>query len=462
MSDYPTDDALARAHEIFKQNHDAGRERLLGMLSEDVSQNPTIRRRSMRSVIRVLASRPLLSHWPSKLAVAVALFAALTIGLFTLQHGTVQTAYGLDDLPNRLLEVKSIYVTGWMFKPAEQENAQPARYPIKIFAERPDCYWHTCYGFSGPDATHKDVRVQSGYNVGKGTKLLSVSDDKKMAVEMTVTAIDNELLTETFMQMELPQQLLNGSPRDFTKMGTEMVNNVPCDVYEHSQDGSKEKKRLWLNPQTGLPVKIASYDIDRAGKEILSQIIDHVEVNIPASATGLSFDPPEGYQVTKSAQLQIANPLQYPVGSGSNGDVSLGVWHCFNIDDKAALLCWYCEQRKGSKAGNATIQPEFLLAGTNPCDHIDVASTDVGGHHWKWSLMYPNKAGERIGNDDFTVIHRPKGGGSLSMENHPLRLPEDRLKAILEEVQRVTHTTVQGGTEPFTLDLLRKRLDEKH
>lgn len=416
----------------------------------------------MKSVLRILAARPLLGHWQSKLAVAAVLLVALTIGFCALWQSP-QRVYALEDLPQKLLEIKSIYLTGWMCYPnsmSEQDKGVPAKYPVKIFAERPDCYWHTSYGFSGPDATHKDVRVRSSYAVGKGTKLLSVSLDDKTAVEMTVAAIQNELSTESFIQSQLPQQWLSGRLQDFVKTGTETVNNVPCDVYAHAFDNPKSKKRLWLDPKTGFPVKIASYDIDKAGQETLTHIFDHVEVNIPASATGLSFDAPEGYQVTKAPQSKTVNPLQMG-GSGSNGDVSLGVWNCFNIDDKAVLLCWYCERQSGSKTGDTTIQPEFLLAGTRPCHRIDVASADMGDHHWNWSLVWPKQAGERIGNDDFSVIHRPKKGGSLSMGSFPLRLQEDRLKAILEEVQRSTKTSVRGSSEPFTLDTLRTRLAER-
>lgn len=414
----------------------------------------------MRSVIRVFASRPLLARWKSKLAVAAMLFVALTIGLYALWHGSAQTAYALDDLPGRLIEINSIYMTGWMFQPdsmSGQDKDAPAKYPVKIFAERPDCYWHTCYSFSGPDKTHKDVRVRSGYVAGKGTKRLGVSTDEKTAVETTVAAFQNELFTEMFIQMEIPRQLLSGRPRDFVKTGTETVNNVLCDVYEHSFDKHKRKNRVWLDPKTGLPVKTALYDIDKAGQETLIQIIDHVEVNIPASATDLSFDPPEGYQVTKAPRSKDANPL-LPVASGSNDDVSLGVWHCFNIDDKAVLLCWYCEMRPGSKTSDATPAPEFLLAGTRPCNHMDVASADVGGHHWKWSLVWPKQPGERIGDDDFSVVHRSKDGGLLSIVSFPLRLREDRLKAILEEVQRITKTNMPGSSAPFSLETLRAQI----
>jgi hypothetical protein len=460
MSIPPTDDDLARAYEIFRKNHDAGRERLLGMLSDDVSHVPAIRRRRMRTVFRVLALQPLFGHWRGKLTAAAVLFAAMTIGFYALWHAPEQAAYALDDLPSRLLEIKSIYITGWESYPGsmpEQDKGASAKYPVKIFAERPDCYWHTWYGFNGPDTTHKDTRVRSGYVAGKGTRQISVSASDKTAVETTVAPIQNELYAEMFLQEQLPQQWLSGHLHDFVKTGTETIGNVLCDVYEHSFDLPKSKNRLWLDPKTGFPVKIASYGIGQTGRETLSSLFDHVEVNISAGATGLSFDLPKSYRVTKAAQSQMENPLSQPVSSGSNGDISLGVWHCFNIDDKAVLSCWYCEPRLDSKPVDSAIQPEFMLAGTRPCNHKEIASTNVAGHHWNWSLIWP-QAAERIGSDDFSVIYRPKQGGSLSMVNLPLHLREDRLKAVLEEIQRITNTSVPGSPTPLSLNALREQL----
>ena len=414
----------------------------------------------MTSIFRVFTSRPLLGHWRSKLAVAAAVLVAVTIGVYALQHGSQQTAYALDDLPRRLLEIKSIYLTGWMFQPHwTSDQGIPTKYPLRIFAERPDCFWHTSYGFSGPDATHKDIRVQSGYGAGRGTKRLSVSYNDKTAMETTLDALKNELSTEMFIQMELPQQLLSGRPHDFVKTGAETVNNVLCDVYEHSFDKATSKRRVWLDPKTGLPVKIASYDVDKAGHETLTHLFDHVEVNISASATGLSFDPPAGYRTAKAPPSTAESPF-WPVSHGDSGDVSLGVWHSFNVDDKAILVALFCESRSRGRNA-ATVQPEFTLGEARPCQHKEIASADVDGHRWSWSLVWPKQAAEPVGNDQLFVSYRSKRGGVISMVIHPIRLREDRLKAILDEVQRLTKTSVPGSQKPFSLDTLRVQITSR-
>jgi outer membrane lipoprotein-sorting protein len=261
-----------------------------------------------------------------------------------------------------------------------------------------------------------------------------------------------------FIQIELPGQWLNGRLRDFVKTGSETVNNVRCDVYEHTFDKSKSRRRLWLDPRTGLPIKIASYDVDKAGHETLTQIFDHVQVNIPANATGLSFDPPAGYRTAKALPTAAEDAFFHPVASGSSGDVSLGVWHCFNIDEKALLLCWYCQQRAAGKT--ATVPPELALGG-RPCEHKEIATAYAADQRWNWSLVRPKEAARRIGNDDFALSYRAKKGGVVHLTVQPIRLREERLKAILAEVRRATKTKMSRSAEPFSLDTVRAQLNSR-
>jgi hypothetical protein len=448
------DDDLVRAHELFRKNHEAGRERLLGMLCDEVPTFLSTRRYSMRSVLRVLASRPLTGHLRTKLTVAAVFLAVLTLGVYALWQSP-QRAYALEDLPQRLLEIKSIYMTGWMYSSFDEpREIGPPKYPVKIFAERPDCYYHTSYSFSGPDTTRKQVEVRSGYVAGKGQKQICVSTEDKKAYEGFVSTTDNEMSTEMLIQMELGHQLLSGNLRDYSKKGTETVNAIECNVYERSFEKARIRSRVWHDPKTGLPVKIASYGLDEAGRETPRQIIDHVEVNIPVSATGLSFDPPEGYEVVRSPQSQDIMVLQ-PISSGTDDEIDLGVWHCFNIDDKAALLCWYCDPQPGAKDGDLKVSVEFRFTEDQPCNQVEIATTESGCHRWYWSLLFPKKAGERIGNDDLTVAHRTKNGGELSVGNFPIQLQDARLNAILREVQRQAKIDIPGSSEPFTLETLR-------
>ena len=75
-----------------------------------------------------------------------------------------------------------------------------------------------------------------------------------------------------------------------------------------------------------------------------------------------------------------------------------------------------------------------------------------------WPDAFP--AGD-LGLVSLSVIPRPEKGRRLGMVEYPLRMREDRLKAILKEVQRSTKTSVPGSSEPFTLDMLRAQLNKR-
>ena len=230
MSNPSTDCDLTRAHELFKENHEAGRKRLLEILSQDASHLRT-GRHPAKSVFRVLTAPPWSDGWKRKMAVAAVLFLFVSIGFYAFFHGMEHAAYALDDLPDRLLTIKSICVKGWTFHPdfmSEQnkKGSTMKKYPLVIFAERPDCYWQNWYRFTRPDGTHKDVLASSHYAACKGSRRLDVSNYDKKIVETTVPAVQSELATEKLLQVELPQQWLNGNLRDFVKTGTETVNGV--------------------------------------------------------------------------------------------------------------------------------------------------------------------------------------------------------------------------------------------
>ncbi len=182
---------------------------------------------------------------------AATVLAALSLG-FYFWHGAGRV-YALEDLPARLLEVKSIYANGWRYEHGDAKRA------ITVFAERPGRYWYTHYGVFGPDATHAEPRRSSGYVAGDGGEELHVFSSDRRAYVDPIPPIENELKTEHILQHEIPGDLLSGKSEDFAKTGSEIVGDAQCDVYERSL--GLLKTRLWLNPKTGLPEKIAYYSV---------------------------------------------------------------------------------------------------------------------------------------------------------------------------------------------------------
>jgi hypothetical protein len=163
--------------------------------------------------------------------------------------------------------------------------------------------------------------------------------------------------------------------------------------------------------------------------------------------------------VTRAPAPAAENPFYWPVASGQSDDVSLSVWHCLNIDDKALLTALSCESPAVAKGGIAKAHLEFTLDETRSCQYKEIASAEADGHRWTWLLVWPKQAGQPVGNDELLVSYRSKRGGGLHLGSDVIRLREDRFNAMLKEIQRLSKTHVPGSAEPFSLDTLRAQLN---
>jgi hypothetical protein len=460
----PTDDDLARAHAAFRRNHEAGRARLLERLSDEDSTTVTKGSFSMKVIFREITSdwslrRP--GRTIGKAVLAAALLVAVAMG-FHAWFGERQ-AYALDDLPQRLMELRSIYMTGWQSYPrllAGGATEPGPKLPITMFAERPNCYWATDNRFS-VDKDHPEGRVSPGYRAGSGREQLAVSSEQKLATVSDVPPLWNELQTEMSFQSFF-SEMLSGGVEDFAKTRSEVVNDIPCDVYERAGSAGPMRFRVWLNPKTGLPVKIGRYEVDKSDTETPFLIIDHVEVNVSAGNKGLSFAPPEGYEVKHDRLEASPELIVYSEASSRSpkGSLRLATSFALNIDDKAALICWSGDL--GSDEKKAADALKFSLGKANlgkagpgegrECDHVEVSTATVGGHDWNWSLVFPKKKGERLGDDMLQIVFDTAKSGAM-----PLRCSAEGLAVMVEKVQLVSKT-VPEGDKPFTLATLRARL----
>jgi hypothetical protein len=207
---------------------------------------------------------------------------------------------------------------------------------------------------------------------------------------------------------------------------------------------------------------MADYDIDKAGQERMFSLCDRIEINVSANDKGLSFAPPEGYQVTRKDD---ANPLSRLASSRSPSSGKLTSGYYLNIDEKAVLVCWACDTGSGDKIGHGEVT--FLIGQDRECNNIKMATVQIDGREWNWSLVFPKESGERIGSDGLKIIspwNKSHSGGVPNaplrfsdVQIAPLRFPEERLRSIIEEIQLATKTVPAGG-KPFTLDMLRARL----
>ena len=348
----------------------------------------------------------------------------------------------MEDLPKRLLELHSIYMTGWSLQPDHK------KYPTTLFAERPNCYWYTQYTVSGPDAMHEHPQFVSTYLACNGHEELRVFVDDKKAWVDNMPPIASELSTEQIFQHQVLPALLDGSRGDFVKTGSEMVGDTRCDVYEGRW---VFKTRVWFDPRSGLPMQIAYYGVAKTGQEEMHVAFDHIEVNVSAAEKGLSFAVPEDYQVTRNDE---ANPLNR-LGSSKNSLGKLTSGYYLNIDEKAVLVCWACDTGSGEKMGHGEVT--FMLGQNRECNNTKMATVNINGREWNWSLVSSKEKEERIGSDGLKVFPFWDKSRKSSVQYTPLRFPEKRLRSIIEEIQLATKTVPEGG-KPFTLDMLRATL----
>lgn len=435
MNDLYPDDEVRRAHELFRRNHAEARQALLQQLDQP-EPPPALRRGGTwsRGAARLLAA-------------AAALLVAVTLG--SQLWLSPQRAYALADMPQRLQELRSIYLSGWIFAPDGEKH------PMTFFAERPGSYWHTAYGFSG-GGDGRPTKVTSRYSARHGQELLVVSHDEKSATVLEVSPLVAELDNELMFELSVFNAGLQGRLNEYAKVRTEKLGDLVCDVYEHSSPPGLS--RVWLNPQTGLPVQIAAYLRESSGKETPLLLYDHIETNVTAAAKGLSFAPPEGYQVKRAAIPADANPLLMPTSSGGAGSDQLATWYALRITDQVALLCW-SHQVGGAKKES---EVRITLANGEPCEHVEVASADVQGQPWRWSLVMPKKADQKLGNEELqlTLVGSGPKGGQVGLGAFPIRFPDERLRTLILEVQKATGSKTPSG-EPFTLEGLREKVGNR-
>jgi hypothetical protein len=223
------------------------------------------------------------------------------------------------------------------------------------------------------------------------------------------------------------------------------------------------RTRLWLNPQDGMPVKVACYAIERAGDEIFWEWTE-IGINVDPPPEMFSFEVPVGFERVEGQRQDAAATMATLSGGGGMADkgisaaVSSGV--ALNIDDESVLYCW--SVRTSSKDGVKWFdgQPEFSFddGDKRPCEEITLRTDNFGERQSRWSLIVPRDRGP-LGNASMSMVYR-LGRSTSSMNVSPLKLRPKRLTEIVEECQRRTLPPNHDAAEIWTLEELRRKLVE--
>ena len=237
---------------IYDRNHAEQRDALMAALSHVELANPRRKRRRLLAALSALAAM---------------LMIACGIATLTATHAT--PAYGVEDLRARLRVLHSLYVKGWIYQRTKTEfGVATVRFPVERYYERPTTYYSVGYGFS-MQGNNELRRVTKGIAANDGKRTWCIAASEKQAVSApTVDTLQAELQVENGLQASEAQQLLNGLPGNFGRIGTERVRGVNCDIYESKPEGDDTMlRRVWVDPSSGLPMRILGIERSKDGDE---------------------------------------------------------------------------------------------------------------------------------------------------------------------------------------------------
>jgi outer membrane lipoprotein-sorting protein len=450
MTQIPDTD-LRTAHELFAASHNEQRNRLMSAL-QHVKQ--AVRRQSWWQTVPM----------PVRLTAAGLLIAA-TAALIGLLQG--DRAYGVEGLRERLLAIRSMHVKGFIYQQTKTD-AGPATiaFPTEFYCGRPLLQYRRTYGF-GHDADGK-LTVTKHIFVSDGKQTMLLDEDQKTVTVLPADELRAELQVELWLQQRLFSPLRLAEAGAFQRKGDDLLEDRACHIYEHV-DGPDEpmrfRTRIWLDPKNGMPVKIASYSIERNGAEQIFYEWNEIGINVDPPAEMFSFQVPDGYERVEPAATQADTSMA--ILDGGSGSISAGgrtagfsLGPILNVDDRAALIAWSLRSTGKDGLQWFDIQPEFTLKGAEkrPCDEITLRTDESGDQKVRWSLIVP-RDGRPLGVASLGIIYRlDRSTGSYG--GKPLQLNEERLAKLVDQIQQRTLPADANKSEIWTLEEIRAKLRE--
>jgi len=352
-------------------------------------------------------------------------------------------AYGIEDVPQRLAEVRSFRIRGWQWIPWDngKKKQPPLRVPMEFIVERPGKFRYTTVGLTFHQGQKPIIRPHVILCDGKHQ--WSLDGDNKLDRARPVSRLDALLRTEEIAQIAARFAVLGPPDALYSKIGREDQNGHACDLYEarFPSAGPITVARVWIDPKDGLPVRVVCGQLDADGSLSPAMELTDVAINVPLPDDLFRFDgsghpqavgTPPLHDETEPPVLNLA-----PTVDASGQDLRCAVWHALRISDTAALIIW----RRSAPAAKADETADWLSG-------ITLAVSDPHGdrelrHHWvyqsqaadrwNWSLVVPAD-GKPLGRAEINL--KVRDARSLStMGLTPLRLPEQDLRELLHAAQ---------------------------
>lgn len=462
---------IEHSYQAFREPNPSQREAILNALLQPVRTLASPRRRSR------------LRWWSALSGFAC---AAVLCALYFLRNESIENAaFGIEDIPQRLTEVQSIRLSGWIYAPQPGPWSSPLPRPFKRFTfemavKRPGKFRCITTGIGSANGTpvvHQALAICNGervWSIDEGGALLSVE---------RIGPLDARLKTESIAQDTIAGQL---SSRDaaFHKAGTEAIGGIRCDVYEQQPDrGSPQLlTRIWFDPKSGFPKKMLSEMQYPGGKREPALEIDDVSVNTPLDDALFEFHPSEGQTVAggkPAAKLPLANG-QKPAGKpnepgkaapaelldarpqasgqcgGPGGNRKIEAWYALRIADNAALVVWRRSEPEpaadGSRDWLSNITLTLFGSGAHVVPHHEWIYAPESATEWSWSLVAV-PAGNPLPVRDVALVTETNRD-RVTVRLRALRFRDDELDHILVAAR---HSGLFGGLPPMSVSYLRGR-----
>lgn len=443
-------------------------EQELDRLGEQITSQPSIVDAVMQRVEAMPAApvrpAPRLGRIIVKATMAMA--ASILVGIAVwlgVVGGPTAKVYGIQESQQRLQTVKSYHLKGWRYYELEDRdgNRRLEKVPTEVYVGWPCQRYATSFGnFNGVLGT--------SYVAENGERYIEVDHLDRTCSTGRNYPFATQLYVAAFLE-QTPRTLMLGDPSSYQKLRREKIDGVLADVYESTSSTSREDRSrsvVWLNPSTGVPVRMASYQQKEAQPERL--VVEHylVEVDTPPPPELFTFEPPAGYKVIHKDRGPDS------VHNGTGGRVN-SVEHKFrfefNINDRAILVCWawydtsktpYFEPDPSNPPGQ--MDDEMTLASsTNDRKYrlVPLRDDPADKFHWHWSLIVPED-GKPIGKDQPRLTLSNKRGTSAHVSSAWRRLSHDTLADFVLKAQRLTLPEGSPADAALTLEQIEAKIAE--
>jgi outer membrane lipoprotein-sorting protein len=444
------DEMLNHDYERLRQPVLGQREALLSSLSQARASAQAVSRRTWR--------RP--GAW---LATAACLGAAISVT--ALWHPSAAgRVYGIEAVPERLLEVQTIRIRGWqmVYDHLKPPDSPPIRVPVEYLVKRPDKFRCSRVGISQGVGS---MKIRCGSRICDGSTEWMIDDAQKRCVSTSVSTLEARLKTEMAAQQLIMLAALGPPDASYKKRDEETIGQRQCNIYEtrfgetRFGEGNTIIVTVWVDRTSGDLVRVVHDEVRADGTTRRTMEFDDIFLNLPLADQLFAFAAPEGYKtLTPTPAKADPRPLLDPtpnLSASGSGDTTLEAWQAFRITDDAGLLIWRrsapVSKGDGTRDWLSNVEIKLVAPQHNgTLGHAWLYQSD-SSEGWNWSVVamkggrWPNQAAIRL------EVHGKQVG--LALELVALRFSDQELERLVIEASRTT----LPEAHQYSLEEIRKQ-----